>query len=371
MSVRLKLMLSYVGLLVMAGVLLTALVWLFLLRYVPEHAVLVPANSPDGARGLPDLFIPGRDDLWEAFAPKAGVAMGALLVFGVAGGWVLAGRALAPVARITEGTRLAAGGSLSHRIRLEGRRDEFRELADAFDSMLARIEAQVGEQRRFAANASHELRTPLAITRSMLEVAREDPDADRDQLVERLQEVNERAITLTEALLTLSRADQRAFSVEPVDLSLLVDEAVQFLLPRAEEASVELIADSETAATRGSPALLSQMVANLVLNAIVHNLPGAGTVRIATRAEAGAAVLTVASTGPRLAPESVALFTEPFQRGAERARGAHAGVGLGLAIVNSVVQAHNGRLRLEPRDEGGLLVTVTLPPESSARERPQ
>jgi two-component system sensor histidine kinase VanS len=364
MSVRLRLTLSYVALLVIAGVLLLAVVWLFLLRYVPPHAILVPADSPDGGRGLPDLFIPGRDDLWRAFAPRAAAAMGALLAFGLAGGWILAGRMLAPVARITEGTRLAARGSLSHRIALEGPGDEFRELADAFDTMLAKIEAQVSEQRRFAANASHELRTPLAVTRSLLDVARQDPDADTGQLLARLQEVNERAIALTQALLTLSRADQRAFLAEAVDLSLLVDEAVELLLPLAEARSVELIADTEPAMALGSPALLGQMVANLVHNGIVHNLPDGGSVHIATRDGTESAALTVASTGPALDPEAVAAFTEPFQRSAERARDSHAGVGLGLAIVNSVVQAHNGTLRLEPGGEGGLRVAVTLPGET-------
>ena len=135
-----------------------------------------------------------------------------LLVFGLVGGWLLAGRMLAPLTRITEATRVAANGSLSHRIRLPGRNDELRELADSFDAMLARLEAHVAEQRRFAANASHELRTPLAITQTLLDVARNDPNRDADELVDRLHVVNTRAIDLTEALLLLSRADQRSFT---------------------------------------------------------------------------------------------------------------------------------------------------------------
>src|SRR5690606_14663197 len=144
-------------------------------------------------------FVPGRDDLIRAFAPKAGWAFLFLLVFGLAGGWLLAGRMLAPLNRITKATRKAAAGSLSHRIEMEGPLDEFRELADAFDNMLARLEAQVAEQQRFAANASHELRTPLAITQTLLEVARNDPDHDRSELIERLLLVNARSIDLTEA----------------------------------------------------------------------------------------------------------------------------------------------------------------------------
>src|SRR5438067_4707611 len=154
--------------------------------------------------------------LLRYFAPLAAIVMTFLLVFGLLGGWILAGRMLAPLTRITDATRMAATGSLFHRIQLEGRRDEFRELADAFDAMLARLEAQVAEQQRFAANASHELRTPLAITQTLLEVARNDPNRDTGELVNRLHAVNTRAIDLTEALLLLSRADRRSFT--PVEI---------------------------------------------------------------------------------------------------------------------------------------------------------
>src|ERR671915_118152 len=155
-------------------------------------------------------------------------------MFGLLGGWLLAGRMLAPLSRITDATRTATTGTLSHRIRLPGRRDEFRELADAFDAMLARLEAHVAEQRRFVANASHELRTPLAVTQSLLDVARHDPDRDQGELVDRLHAVNARAIDLTEALLLLSRADRRSFARERVDLSLIAEEAAETLLPLAE-----------------------------------------------------------------------------------------------------------------------------------------
>src|SRR5213080_3007907 len=149
--------------------------------------------------------------LLRYFAPTAAVVMGFLLLFGLVGGWLLAGRVLAPLTRITDATRMATDGSLSHRIRLPGRRDEFRELADSFDAMLARLEGHVAEQQRFAANASHELRTPLAVTQTLLDVARKDPSRDNGELVDRLHAVNTRAIDLTEALLLLSRADRRSF----------------------------------------------------------------------------------------------------------------------------------------------------------------
>jgi two-component system sensor histidine kinase VanS len=337
----------------LAGAALLAAVWLFLLQYVPDHALIINADTD-----MHGVF-PVRSRLAEAFLPAAALVMACLLVFGLLGGWLLAGRMLAPLTRITDATRMAANGSLSHRIELAGPGDEFRELADAFDTMLARLEAQVAEQRRFAANASHELRTPLAITRTLLDVAR--TDRDPDELVERLHAVNSRAIDLTEALLLLSRADQRSFGRADVDLSLLAEEATETLLPIAEKRGVAVETTGEVAHTVGSPALLSQLTTNLVHNAIVHNLPEHGTVWVTTSAHAGSVVLTVENTGEGLDPELVATLVEPFQRGAERVRTDHAGVGLGLAIVESITKAHDGTLALAPRPDGGLRVMVRLP----------
>ena len=268
---------------------------------------------------------------------------------------------LAPLTRITDATRMAATGSLSHRIRLAGRNDEFRELADAFDAMLARLEAHVAEQQRFAANASHELRTPLAITQTLLDVARNDPNRDNGELVDRLHAVNTRAIDLTEALLLLSRADQRSFAREHVDLSLIAEEATETLLPLAEERGVTIETSGDVTPTIGSPALLLQLTTNLVHNAIVHNLPEQGTVWVTTSVDPESAVLTVENTGEKLTPQLVSTLAEPFQRGTERVRTDHAGVGLGLAIVKSITQAHDGTLTLTPRAAGGLRVTVQLP----------
>jgi two-component system sensor histidine kinase VanS len=289
-----------------------------------------------------------------------------LLVFGLAGGWFLAGRMLEPLTRITDATRTAASGSLSHRIDLEGRRDEFRELADAFDAMLGRLEAHVAEQRRFAANASHELRTPLSITQTLLDVARRDPSRDTDELVDRLHAVNARAIDLTEGLLLLSRADQRSFDREHVDLSLVAEEAAETLLPVAEKRGVVVETAGDAAHAIGSHALLLQLATNLVHNAIVHNLPERGSVWVTTSARPEGAVLTVANTGETLEPETVASLAEPFQRGTGRIRTDDAGVGLGLAIVKSIAQAHDGTLTVAPRPGGGLEATVALPTTGSS-----
>ena len=245
--------------------------------------------------------------------------------------------------------------------RSPGAKDEFRELADNFDSMLARLEAHVAEQERFAANASHELRTPLAITQTLLEVARKDPSPDTGELVDRLYELNTRAIDLTEALLLLSRADQKSFIAEKLDLSLVAEEATETLLPFAEKRGVTIETSGYVAQTIGSEALLRQLATNLVHNAIVHNLAHGGTVWVTTRVDHNTVVLTVENTGQKLTPQSVATLVEPFQRGTDRIRTDHSGVGLGLAIVNSITRAHEGTITLTPREEGGLCVAVQLP----------
>lgn len=369
MSVRLKLTLSYTGFLIVASALLLAAVWVFLLRYVPE---VIYAQVPESAPNVPTgagVFVPNRSDLQRAFVPKAAWAFGALVVFGLVGGWILAGRMLSPLSRITRATRLAGAGSLSHRIDMEGPNDEFRELADSFDTMLAQLEAHVAEQQRFAANASHELRTPLAITQAMLDVARKDPDRTPDELIERLRVVNTRAIDLTEALLLLSRTDQGSFTRERVDLSLVAEESAEALLALAEERGVTVETTGDVAATVGSHALLLQMVTNLLHNGIVHNVAEHnvaehGIVRIDTAMSGADVVLTVENTGEVLDPTLVATLTEPFQRGAERVRSDHAGVGLGLAIVDRIVGAHDGELVLAPLPTGGLRVTVRLPADA-------
>ncbi|MFT4232698.1 MAG: HAMP domain-containing sensor histidine kinase [Leucobacter sp.] len=407
LSVRLRLTLSYAGFLMLAGALLLAVVWVFLLRYVPPNATY----SPEG-------FFPGRMDLIRAFGPAAAWALLALLIFGLLGGWILAGRMLAPLRRITEATRRAARGSLAHRIELEGPRDEFRELADSFDAMLAQLEAHVAEQQRFAANASHELRTPLAVTQTLLDVAERDPAHDEHELLRRLRAVNARAVELTEALLLLSRADQRSFARDRVDLSLLAEQAAETLLPLAERHGVSVEVEGDVAVVEGSGALLLQTVSNLLHNAIVHSLPeggtgslGAGaasegpasggsanaelmntepenaglanaepantgpantglmnTVLVRTGVEPAAApgdpataTLTVENAGEPIPASVLATLAEPFQRGTQRIHGDQAGVGLGLAIVQSIVRAHDGELRLVARPEGGLLAEVRLP----------
>ncbi|WP_194894527.1 sensor histidine kinase [Catenulispora pinisilvae] len=359
-SIRLKLTLSYAGLVMLAGSLLIAVAWVFALRWLPKH------DDPNAViRAHPGSIVvmtgPTRSQLMTGFAPAAAVALVFLLLLGLIGGWLLAGRMLAPLTRITDAARRATSGSLSHRVSLEGKQDEFRDLADSFDAMLARLESHVAEQQRFAANASHELRTPLAITQTLLDAARNDEGRDTVQLIDRLRVVNTRAIDLTEALLMLSRANQGTFQRGEVDLSLVAEEAAEIMLPLAEKKGVLVETAGEMATAVGSQALLQQLGTNLVHNAIVHNLPGRGRVWVRTAVSPEGVELSVENTGEVLTAESVSTLTEPFQRGTERIYGDQAGVGLGLAIVKSIAVAHGGSVALTPRTAGGLCVTVRLP----------
>ena len=249
LSVRLKLTLSYAGFLMLAGALLLAVVWVFLLRYIPDEVIYGPPWFP-----------PNRSDPLNGFALARGHPAG--VPAGVRSRGRVASRR--PHARPPElASRTPHAWPRPDRSptgsELEGRRDEFRELADAFDAMLARLEAHVAEQQRFAANASHELRTPLAVTQTLLDVARNDLNRDNGELVDRLHAVNTRAIDLTEALLLLSRADQRSFTREHVDLSLIAEEATETLLPLAEKRGVTIETSGDMTPTIGSHALLLQM----------------------------------------------------------------------------------------------------------------
>lgn len=362
-SMRMRLTLSYAGSFAMAGALLVGLVWMIVLvrKFIPELDQALHAIFPS----------PYRYMMIDYLVPGSFIAIIGLLGIGFAVGWFLAGRMLAPLARISDAARLAARGSLSHRIALTGRSDELHDLADVFDTMLERLEANMSEQQRFAANTSHELRTPLAIMRTQLEVARADPDRDVEPLLERLQQTNAHAIDLTEALLLLARADGQVFERERVDLSLPAEEAVETLLPLAESRGVVIETATDTGFVVGSPALLQQLIMNLLHNAIVHNLPEHGRIGLRISTTPASVVLAVANTG-RVIPESLLdTLTEPFQRGTGRVRrtdtqpldatGDHRGLGLGLAIAQSIVRAHGGTLRLQGRPDGGLHVEAWFP----------
>jgi two-component system sensor histidine kinase VanS len=378
-TVRLRLTLLYSGLFLVSGVALLATTYL-LFRSTTGVDLIVPTGTPhrstnpsalnhflanpDVARNVRRMYARAVDRQTHGLHQgliQSGIALAIMTAVSIALGWLVAGRVLRPLRTMTATTRQISERNLNERLALSGPRDELKDLADTVDGLLARLEAHVVEQQRFAANASHELRTPLAITQTLLDVARNDPNRGNDELVDRLHLVNTRAIDLTEALLLLSRADQRSFIPLPVDLSLISEEATETLLPLAEERGVTIETSGDMTPTIGSHALLLQLTTNLVQNAIVHNLPAHGTVWVTTSVHPKSVLLTVENTGEQLTPQLVSTLVEPFHRGTERIRTDDAGVGLGLAIVKSITQAHDGTLTLTPRAAGGLCVTVQLP----------
>jgi two-component system, OmpR family, sensor histidine kinase VanS len=368
MTVRLRLTLLYGGLFLVSGTVLLAIAYVLFRRASGSNLVVLPGAANrlsvhvhEMAERAYSSSIERNTDALHQGLLRSAIALAVMTAISIALGYLMAGRVLRPLREMTTTTRQISERNLNERLALPGPRDELRELADTIDGLLARLEAHVAEQQRFAANASHELRTPLATTQALLEVARSDPDGDGRELVERLHVVNARAIDLTEALLLLSRADGRSFPRESVDLSLLVEEAIETQLPLVETSDVTLEVSGEIAPTFGSRALLLQLTTNLVHNAIVHNLPAGGTVWIGTGVGPEGALLTVENTGDELAPAAVATLTEPFLRGSPRKRSDHAGVGLGLAIAKSITEAHDGTLELTPRPGGGLRAEVRLP----------
>ena len=275
MSARLRLTLSYAGFLLLAGAAVLAGVYV-VLRFVPNYP-LTAANPRDpGGAG-------SRGEILDAMVKLSGAILAALAVIGLAGGWLLAGWILRPLQDINAAARIAATGRLDHRIRLGGRSDEFKQLADNFDDMLGRLDEAFGRQERFAANASHELRTPLAVTATLIDVAQAAPEEqDYPQLLERLKLTNARAIGLTEALLRLADANAVTAASEPVDLATIAADAVADTADEAEGRGVTLEERLEPAQTVGDATLLAQLAANLVQNAVRHNVPG-GHARVSTQ----------------------------------------------------------------------------------------
>jgi signal transduction histidine kinase len=252
-----------------------------------------------------------------------------------------------------------SGENLGERIGLEGPADELKELADTFDGMLARLDGAFGSQRHFVANASHELRTPLAIMRTEVDVALADPDAsveDLRRMGDAVRETVDRCERLIEGLLMLARSEAATGREEPADLASLAADCITDLHARAEEAHVEIRDELEPAWTRGEPALLERMIANLIDNGIRHNEPD-GFLRVSTRTEGSHVHVIVANGGPRISPAEAATLTDAFRR-LDRGGG---GFGLGLSIVRSVVEAHGGVLEIEAPASGGLQIHISLP----------
>ncbi len=287
------------------------------------------------------------------------IALGAMTLVSVGAGWLLAGRALSPLRRITATARRVSGENLGERINLQGPADELKELADTFDGMLERLDGAFASQRHFVANASHELRTPLAIMRTEVDVALASETASAGELREMGEAVRDtvdRCERLIEALLTLARSEAVTGREEPVDLAALAADCLTDLRARAEDARITTRLALAPAWTLGEPRLLERMIANLIDNGIRHNVSG-GYLEVATSQRDARVRVVVRNGGEVIPAEIVARLMEPFSRGNR----ASPGFGLGLSIVRRVAEAHGGEATVTAPRDGGLRVEVNLP----------
>jgi signal transduction histidine kinase len=377
LTIRARLTLVYGGLFFLAGVVLLGVTYVLVSQQLPSgDRFTVTGQLPHpGGSGLPpggQVVTQVTEKTWHdalnAILTQGAIALLLVGVVATAFGWLIAGRMLQPLHRITETAQRiadapAADRGLHERIALGGPPDEVKRLADAFDVMVARLDHSFDGQRRFISNASHELRTPLTVSRALLEVAvhRGSATPEVRTLGETLLEINGRQERLIDGLLLLARSDRELPERSYVDLADVVEHLTDQLPP----GPVTVITQADPAPTTGNPVLLERLVQNLLENGLRHNAGADGWVGVSTATgPGGTAVLVVTNTGPTIPPYEVPRLFEPFRRlGADRPPvGAAKGVGLGLSIVQAVARAHGGEVRADPRDGGGLIVTVTLPP---------
>ncbi|GAA2168743.1 MULTISPECIES: sensor histidine kinase [Glycomyces] len=380
LTLRARLTLVYGGLFLAGGVFLLLLTYSLVEQAIPDPEQIVQGTQRTDATAGPvpsdDTFVKAQDfrilvtgQVWnDALDTIRNEGTQALLLVSVATialGWLVAGRMLRPLQRVTDTAAQiaespAADKGLHQRIKVSGPRDELRDLAEAFNRMLERLDQSFDGQRAFISNASHELRTPLTVTRALLEVAAHRPGASSDVrlLSETLLEVNTRHERLIEGLLLLMRSDRELAERSYVDLS----DIAEHVAAQTPSGAVAVTAACEEAPTRGEPVLLERLAQNLVENAVRYNTDEDGWVRVTTRRDGDASILEVANSGPVVPAFEVEGLFEPFRRlGTERLATASKGAGLGLSIVRAIAKAHGGEATAAPRPEGGLTVTVALP----------
>jgi signal transduction histidine kinase len=377
-TIRVRLTLLYAVAFFLAGVAIVALMYLYLGQTL-NHQLTVRGDlpeqtlrhlSPDVHDALMAQFQRARVDTLNTMLIASLILLGLVGVIAGGFGWFLAGRALRPLRQITATARRIADQSLHERVALLGPNDEIKELADTFDAMLERLDRFFDSQRRFVANASHELRTPLTINRTLIEVALGDPHANESlrQLGVTLLAVNERHERLIDGLLTLATSEQGVAERTPVDLATIARHVIAESQGTAQSAGVEIRAHLQSALVAGDPALLEQLIQNLVDNAIRYNLSIQGWVSVTSDKIDDDVYLTVENTGSLVPSSDVRILFEPFRRLPTTERLAEStctsnrrGAGLGLSIVRSVARAHGGDVHASPREGGGLTVHVRIP----------
>ena len=316
--------------------------------------------SPEQVRALASQQ---HADQMRELLVQSGIALGVMAVVSVVLGWIVAGRVLRPLRTITATARDISATNLHERLALDGPDDELKELGDTFDDLLARLERSFEAQRRFVANASHELRPPLARQRTVAQVALDDPDAT----VESLRMAHERVLAagaqqerLIEALLTLARGQTGFEKSEPFGLADLTGHVLLTRRAEAKRRGLELSEELAPATAAGDPRLVERLVANLVDNALCHNVAG-GDVRVLTGTRSGHPVLSVANTGPVVPAADVDRLFEPFQRIGNGRTSHGEGLGLGLSIAKAIAKAHGATITAHPRPGGGLEIDVSFP----------
>jgi signal transduction histidine kinase len=292
----------------------------------------------------------------------SGIALAIVTVLAVLAGWLVSGRMLRPIRTITRTAQRISSSNLHERLALSGPEDELKELGDTLDDLFGRLDASFEAQRRFVANASHELRTPLTVERTLLQVALDNPDTTNASWRTTAQEVlaySEEQTRLIEALLTLARSESGVDGYETLDLATIVGAAIVGIQLEADRLGVRIDAQTSPSRIEGDPLLVERLVANLLNNAVRHNVPG-GDVQVTTEMKDDRAVLLVSNTGSIIPPTEVDRLFQPFQRLDPRRAHHKDGHGLGLSIVRAIVTAHQATLSARPLPGGGLAVSVVF-----------
>jgi signal transduction histidine kinase len=387
-TLRARLTLIYGGLFIVAGIVLLGTTYALFnqqlggsgLQLVTLKATPSPGVSPvpggnqaspetDAIRWARDERQRLHDAATTSLLTQGGIALSLVGVAAAGFGWLVAGRVLAPLHQVTETARRiaaapAAGGGLHERIALRGPDDEVKDLADSVNTMLERLDRSFDGQRRFIAHASHELRTPLTVGRALVELAlnRRNASADTRQLGESLLQINTRHEQLITGLLLLATSENELTERRPMDLADVAGYVVAQAGPQASQAGIALHDQLDEAPTTGDALLLERLVYNLVENGIRYNIRDDGWVRVVTRTrDDGRVEVEVSNTGPVVPPYEVPALFEPFHRLAHHRQITAKGAGLGLSIVRSVAATHGGQAIATGREDGGLVVTVTLP----------
>ncbi|WP_232665497.1 sensor histidine kinase [Pseudonocardia sp. TRM90224] len=376
LTIRARLTLLYGALFVATGVLLLAVTYLLAAHVLPVFGVAPPAPPPVPFGGptvpvVPSPALPAEltaldgqraEDL-RLLLVASGIALLLMTVVAVGSGWLMAGRMLRPVRTMTATARTMSARDLHQRLELGGPRDELTDLADTFDGLLARLEASFRSQRQFVANASHELRTPLTLERTLIEVALADPDATAGELratCERLLANNQHQERLIEAMLVLARGQQGPWSRRELDLADVAGPLLDAARPTARAGGIQVDAVLDPAITSGDPALLDRLVANLIDNALVHNVPG-GRCNVWTGTRDGRPALRVVNTGAAIDRADIDALYQPFRRLDATRTAGRDGLGLGLSIVAAIAISHDAEITTDPGPAGGLDVLITFP----------